>query len=118
MTYPHDAKNQAVNNELGVLIRHVDPKKGRLFWRSFGSTVASSTPSLVWMAPNRVDCYDDRVHCYFSTWITHLKVRHRTKVTVRCNGLKILLFYCSTILWRKMEICRCRDLAGDCRCCS
>lgn len=52
----------------------MDPERGRLYWRSFGSTVASSTPSLVWMGPKPVDCTGDRVHCYFSTWIVHLKV--------------------------------------------
>ncbi|CAN0559541.1 unnamed protein product [Ectocarpus sp. 12 AP-2014] len=52
----------------------MDPKRGRLYWRSFGSTVESSTPSLVWMGPKAVDCAGDRVHCYFSTWIVYLKV--------------------------------------------
>ena len=37
-------------------------------------TVVSSTPSMVWLDPQPVDCHDDRVHCYFSTWIVHLKV--------------------------------------------
>lgn len=53
----------------------MDPEKGRLFWRSYGSTVASATPSLVWMAPTPVDCSGDRVCCYFSTWVVHLKVQ-------------------------------------------
>lgn len=65
---------QAVNNELALLMQHMDPSRGRVFWRSFGLTVVSSTPSMVWLDAKAVDCYDDRVHCYFSTWIVHLKV--------------------------------------------
>ncbi|CAM9581182.1 unnamed protein product [Ascophyllum nodosum] len=64
---------EAVNNELGLLLQHMEPKRGRVFWRSFGMTVVSSTPSMVWLDPQPVDCHDDRVHCYFSTWIVHLK---------------------------------------------
>lgn len=70
-------ENQMVNNELGLLLEHMDPTRGRIFWRSFGITVASSTPSMVWLDPTPVDCEGDRVLCYFSTWIVHLKVNSR-----------------------------------------
>eukprot|EP00903_Cladosiphon_okamuranus_P005824 g5766.t1 len=65
--------HQDVNNELAFLLPSMDPERGRLYWRSFGSTVTSSTPSVVWMGPKPVDCTGDRVHCYFSTWVVHLK---------------------------------------------
>lgn len=64
-----------VNNELGLVMDRLDPVRGKIFWRSFGLTVASSTPSMVWLNPSHVDCAGDRVLCYFSTWIVHLKVR-------------------------------------------
>lgn len=63
-----------VNNELGLLLEHMDPVRGKIFWRSFGVTVASSTPSMVWLNPKPVDCDGDRVLCYFSTWIVRLSV--------------------------------------------
>lgn len=64
-----------VNNELGLLLDHMDTSRGKIFWRSFGLTVASSTPSMVWLDPKAVECEGDRVLSYFSTWIVHLKVR-------------------------------------------
>lgn len=72
--------NQEVNNELAFLLPSMDPERGRLYWRSFGSTLTSSTPSLVWMRPKPVDCAGDRLLCYFSTWVVNLKVC----TTVRC----------------------------------
>ncbi|CAN0033728.1 unnamed protein product [Ectocarpus fasciculatus] len=75
--------HEDVNNELAFLLPSMDPKRGRLYWRSFGSTVESSTPSLVWMGPKAVDCAGDRVHCYFSTWIVYLKDTNFTMAS-RC----------------------------------
>lgn len=79
---------QMVNNELGLLMDRLDPVRGKIFWRSFGLTVASSTPSMVWLNPSHVDCEGDRVLCYFSTWIVHLKVRSVscTLQNLRYNG--------------------------------
>ncbi|CAM9251528.1 unnamed protein product [Discosporangium mesarthrocarpum] len=72
-----------INDELGLLVKRMDPVKGKIFWRSFGTDVASSTPSMIWLNPKPVDCFDDRVHCYFSTWIIHLKDTQHTMLE-RC----------------------------------
>eukprot|EP01038_Epipyxis_sp_PR26KG_P004359 gene4359-6167_t len=63
--------DRMINEELSHLVRKMDPKKGKIFWRTFADDVHSA--SLNWLDPERVDDSDDRVGMYWTTWISHLK---------------------------------------------
>jgi len=75
-----------INSEISILMKNMDPEKGRIFWRSFADDVHS--PILQHLNPVEIDQYPkveggyagqfdymstDRVGMYFSSWIAHIK---------------------------------------------
>ena len=63
--------DRMINEEIAHLVQKMDPKRGKIFWRTFADDVHSAP--LNWLAPERVDDHDDRVGMYWTTWISHLK---------------------------------------------
>merc|ERR1719155_446282 len=63
--------DRMINEEMTHLMRKMDMKRGKIFWRTFADEVHSSV--LSWLDPVRVDDSDDRVGMYWTTWISELK---------------------------------------------
>jgi betaine lipid synthase len=68
--------DRMIQEELTHLIKKMDQKTGKIYWRTFADDVHSAP--LRWLDPIRVghadDEYsDDRVGMYWTTWIAHLK---------------------------------------------
>lgn len=94
--------DRQINEEITHLIRKMDPKRGKIFWRTFADDVHSA--SLMWMDPDRVDDSDDRVGMYWTTWIAHLKnfdISYEERVDTKqskgvvndfVTGLKVVTF--------------------------
>ncbi|EKX35615.1 hypothetical protein GUITHDRAFT_97763 [Guillardia theta CCMP2712] len=59
-----------INEEMYWLQQRMDPKRGRVFWRSFSEGVHSAP--LVWLKPMKVDDTGDRVAMYWSTWMAKM----------------------------------------------
>lgn len=63
--------DRMINEEITHLVRHLDPVRGKIFWRSFADEVHAAP--LNWLNGVRVDDHDDRVGMYWSTWIADIK---------------------------------------------
>ena len=86
----------------------MDPKKGKIYWRTFADTVHAAP--LLWLNPKPVDDSDDRVGMYWSTWIAELKdlsvayeervdtEQDRGVVSNLLTGAKMVLFP----VWQKL----------------
>jgi betaine lipid synthase len=63
--------DRQINEEISHLMKKMDPKKGKIFWRTFADNVHAAP--LMWLSPTRVDDYGDRVGMYWSTWVASIK---------------------------------------------
>lgn len=63
--------DRMINEEITHLVRKMDHKRGKIFWRTFADEVHAAP--LFWLDPVKVDDSDDRVGMYWTTWIAHLK---------------------------------------------
>lgn len=63
--------DRMINEEMTHLVRKMDAKRGKIFWRTFADEVHAAP--LNWLEPERVDDSDDRVGMYWTTWIAQLK---------------------------------------------
>jgi len=95
-----------INEEMHWLQKQMDPKRARIFWRSFSEGVHSAP--LVWLKPQRVDDSGDRVAMYWSTWMAKMdgqirfdlrsrqwattKAKAQTFLSSLTTGVKIVTF--------------------------
>ena len=91
--------DRMINEEITHLMRKMDHKRGKIYWRTFADDVHSAP--LQWLDPIRVghaddEDSDDRVGMYWTTWIAHLKdvkVGYEERVDVnQSKGLAVDLW--------------------------
>jgi len=99
--------DRMINEEITHLLRKMDQKKGKIYWRTFADDVHSAP--LAWLKPERVGHADDigsddRVGMYWTTWIadiSKLNIAYEVRVDTKqdkgtlanlITGFKVVTF--------------------------
>jgi ubiquinone/menaquinone biosynthesis C-methylase UbiE len=84
-----------INDEITHLLRKMDMKRGKIFWRTFADSV--HVAPLMWLEAEKVDDHDDRVGMYWTTWISHLdKVKYAYEERIDTKQTKGFINDCIT----------------------